>query len=1057
MVLFLLNILAKLYDYANIKIKKQLTYSVQPINKATLFLRFHKRRLTILATTETLNTLKIHKLSQAQYDREKEAGRLDDSAIYLTPESDGSAPSNMVTTDTEQTISGDKIFTGTPTIQDANPTLDLNGNPAKQVRIFSDSINIFDSPSNTGIRYNTFYRNHSIQSLKYSDEFEQGGYVLTFPDTSGTIATQEWVGQSSNASSHKAYYNTLRDIKTVWGDNNGAIIVIPEGTTKIATGAYQYNKSAKVVAIPDSVTSIGLNAFYNCDSLTSVVIPDSVTSIGSNAFSSCDSLTSVSIGNSVASIGNYAFSGCNNLTSVEIYDGVTSIGDSAFRGCTSLTSIEIPDSVTMIGDEAFNSCTNLQYTIKDNIKYLGNQNNPYRYLVGVASKTITSASIDEKCKVICDDAFDNCSSLTSVIIPDSVTHIGESPFPPFTKFKNVYITDIEAWCNISFGGINDYAPYTANPFYYAKNLYLNNELVSELIIPNTVTEIKDCAFSGCDSLTSVTIPDSVTSIGDYAFNDCSSLTSVAIPSSVTSINKSTFCDCKNLTSIVLPDSITSIGEYAFMRCSNLPNIAIPDNVTSIGESAFFACTKLTDVEISSNVNSIGESAFSSCNSLSTITVDANNPVYKSIDNVLYTIDGRTLMQYAPAKPDTSFTIPNSVTSISHRAFDECANLTSIAIPNGVTSIGSHAFYWCDNLASVVIGNGITNISDYMFYGCSKLKNVVIGSSVTNIDTGAFTSIGSGAVITIRATTPPAINSDGSAVFDSYIGKIIVPEESLQAYCGADGWRDFISIIEDTAGNKVNVGDFSEIPDLINSDLATNLADGGSAYVTLSTDVDVMWANENSNVAVVNNSNYSDLYLAVDLSDSNLDEWTDHVQHSDNLVFSGDDLATLRREGGTLILKPSRIDDFSENVAEWSDEEVVTNFPMYETYTQLDDEMSMFVEDNHMPRPVALKLTESNIGDAVVVDDDFFGIKLLDDDGDDPGDYIYIYRHTSGNQTDGPYEGYLDELPSPDCGWGNCAIYGYMMQWPNDGDKVMYPICICRLDENDNPMEMIGGQ
>ncbi|MBQ8546603.1 MAG: InlB B-repeat-containing protein [Clostridia bacterium] len=250
-------------------------------------------------------------------------------------------------------------------------------------------------------------------------------------------------------------------------------------------------------------------------SSTNVVIPDnhkgkSVTSIGS-AFEDCTSLTSITIPDSVTAIGRYAFYDCTSLTSVTIPDSVTYIEYGAFASCTSLTSVTIPNSVTSIES----------------------------------------------------NAFEWCSSLTSVTIPNSVTSIGDLAFSCCTSLTSVnYLGTIEQWFNISFGT-------SANPLYYAKKLYLNGELVTDLVIPSTVTKIKNYAFEGCTSLTSVTIPDSVTSIGSYAFSGCASLTSMTIGDSVTSIGDWAFVDCTSLVSVTIGDSVTSIGNYVFYDCTSL--------------------------------------------------------------------------------------------------------------------------------------------------------------------------------------------------------------------------------------------------------------------------------------------------------------------------------------------------------------------------------------------------------------------------------------------------------------------------------------------------------
>ena len=232
---------------------------------------------------------------------------------------------------------------------------------------------------------------------------------------------------------------------------------------------YVAGKTTTSFSIPDSVTSIGLYAFAYCDSLTSVTIPDSVTSIGPGAFFDCNSLISIKIGDSVTSIGNAAFEDCDLLTSVTIGNSVNSIDYSAFYGCDSLTIIEIPDSVTSIGYSAFEGCT----------------------------------------------------SLTSITIGNSVTSIGYEAFYGCNSLTKVnYTGTIDDWAQIEFGG-----GFASNPLYYAKNLYINDVLATEVVL-TTATKISNYAFFYCNSLTSVTIGNSVTSIGNEAFLCCDSLTSV---------------------------------------------------------------------------------------------------------------------------------------------------------------------------------------------------------------------------------------------------------------------------------------------------------------------------------------------------------------------------------------------------------------------------------------------------------------------------------------------------------------------------------------------------
>lgn len=268
---------------------------------------------------------------------------------------------------------------------------------------------------------------------------------------------------------------------------NGAIT---NETISAIKAALKKNRTAKVsldLSKTTGLTSIADSAFTGCSSLVSVSIPDGVTSIGSTAFLECTSLASVNIPNSVVSIGSQAFDNCWNLTSVNIPNGVESIGGLAFSLCKRLTSVSIPDSVTSIASNWFDSCTNLtELTVsKDNQKYKSHENCIYtrdgKTLIA-AAPGLTNVTFFEGVISIGNVAFGTCS-LTSVIIPNSVTSIGDSAFRE------------------------------------CKNL-------TSVIIPDGVTSINYGAFSYCENLASVTIPASVTSIGKNVFNGCSSLKTV---------------------------------------------------------------------------------------------------------------------------------------------------------------------------------------------------------------------------------------------------------------------------------------------------------------------------------------------------------------------------------------------------------------------------------------------------------------------------------------------------------------------------------------------------
>ena len=281
-----------------------------------------------------------------------------------------------------------------------------------------------------------------------------------------------------------------------------------------------------------------------------------------------------------------------------------------------------------------------------------------------------------------DYAFCYNSYLTSITIPSSVTSIGSSAFCDCTGLTSI-------------------------------------------TIPDGVTSIGRSTFDGCTGLTSVTIPDSVTSIDNFAFFGCTGLTSVTIPDSVTSFGNYAFQDCTGLTSVTISDRVTSIGTAAFFGCTSLTSVTIPDSVTSIGSSAFGRCAGLTSVTIPDSVTSIGSSAFGGCAGLTRFTVSGGNQYYSSADGVLFNKNKTELIFYLASKTNTSYTIPDGVTSIVEFAFSDCTGLTSITIPDSVTSIGRQAFYGCTGLTSITIPDSVTSIGDYAFYGCTGIASFLV--------------------------------------------------------------------------------------------------------------------------------------------------------------------------------------------------------------------------------------------------------------------------------------------------------------------------------------------
>lgn len=303
----------------------------------------------------------------------------------------------------------------------------------------------------------------------------------------------------------------------------------------------------------------------------------------------------------------------------------------------------------------------------------------------------------------------------AITIPDGVTYIGDNAFAGCKSLTSITIP--ESVTGIGFRAFSD-----------CKNL-------TSITILSAVIRFGGYVFKNCSKLSSITIPNGTTVIDDYAFAGCNGLTSVTIPSGVTRIDKSAFSFCNKLNSITIPDSVTSIGERAFEHCSALSSITIPDSVTSIGENAFGYCNKLSSITIPDSVTYIGNRMFAGCNRLTSITIPSS---VTSIGSDAF-IDCNSL---------SSITIPNSVTSIGENAFRDCSSLSSIIIPDGVTTIGKSTFQKCYKLISATIPDSVVSIGEDAFYYCSNLSSITIPDSVTSIGKSAFSACKE---LTIRAT------------------------------------------------------------------------------------------------------------------------------------------------------------------------------------------------------------------------------------------------------------------------------------------------------------------
>lgn len=467
-----------------------------------------------------------------------------------------------------------------------------------------------------------------------------------------------------------------------------------------------------------------------------------------------------------------------SITSVGLgyFTGLTTIGDGAFKDCVNLERFTLPKGITSIGSEAFSGCMSL----------------------------ISFDASNSNLQSIGDHAFYYCYSLFSVKLPDSVTSIGDYAFSNCgVDYRFDIYKDARHEFNLpsNLESIGNYA------FYYCYTLS------GDVVIPESVTQIGECAFNGCQNITSIVLPEglkrieaqtfmgcrylesvyfptSLEYIGDYAFqssglkeitipegvsfgnavfNSNRNLTKVNFPNNITAIEQSMFSGCDSLKEIVIPDGVTTIGSSAFSNCTSLTDILVPVGVETIGSRAFFGCTSLTEIDIPNTVTTIGSQAFYGCTSLTEIVIP----------------DGVTTISSAAFNGCTSLsgvTIPVGVQVIDSRAFSECSSLASIVIPNTVRFIGPSAFYGCTSLTDIVIP--CKSIYGEAFRE-GKLKRVTIGEEVSDIGLRAFMNQNELESITILAVNPPAIYSE--TFINTNDCPIYVPASSLEAYQTAFNW------------------------------------------------------------------------------------------------------------------------------------------------------------------------------------------------------------------------------------------------------------------------------
>lgn len=590
-----------------------------------------------------------------------------------------------------------------------------------------------------------FSRCENIEKVIIPNSVTSIGYSAFYECSSLKSISLPFTGASLNDSQYQFFgyiFGSRYDYE------NGAFlpeclteVIITSGETISAKAFYRCVNITNIV-FPESIKTISDEAFSGCKSLTNIVVPDTVTSIGYSAFEGCENLASITlpfIGNTLNGTENthfgYIFGAYDsyshhssipsslkeviitvdgtaqknsffNCMDVEIVKGISSIGENAFQGCSSLKEFYFKGTIEDWCKVKFTSETSQPKYYASNVFMLDENDEYYEFEELVLPDSVTEVG---------NYQFYNFSSLKSVVIPNTVTRIGKNSFAGCSSLESITFPFVGEKAE---EGSNNYFGYIFGALAYYQNSDFVPTTIKEVVITNATT-IYENAFDSCSEITTIILPTTLETINNYAFSNCSSLLEMEIPSSVTTIGISAFSGCTSLTKVDFPENVTTLSDRLFANCSSLAEFEISEKVTTIGFNTFEGCSSLKVVVIPNNVTEIGKSAFENCNAIEKITVPFVGYRKDKVGNINF-----GYIFGASNDSDNDSYVPSS--------------LKEVIITNE-TLIGEYAFYDCISIEKVVINEGVTEISQYAFYGCSSLKNVVIPVSVELFGDAAFSN------------------------------------------------------------------------------------------------------------------------------------------------------------------------------------------------------------------------------------------------------------------------------------------------------------------------------
>ncbi len=510
-------------------------------------------------------------------------------------------------------------------------------------------------------------------------------------------------------------------------------VVLPESLTAIDGRAFTGCSNLRDVVFNDCLTSIEYGAFENCTSLLEADLPDSVQTIRYDAFRNCTSLNYFDYPlawENTSTSNDEIFKSCSNLKSIIVPEGVTTLPVSAFSGANLLESVILPSTLTSVPYNAFYGCSSLKsIELPDSVHTIGE--------FAFSASGLETIVLPESLTTISRQSFSECRSLTDVEFNESLTFIGQEAFMNSTALIEADLPDsVQTISGKAFSGCTSLESFrypagwtSTNPGYNTEGrLFYGCTSLKSVTVPAGITALPSHAFDRANYLESITLPDSLTAIPTRAFAGCTSLKSIEIPDAVETICEFAFSG-SGLETVALPKSLTTLERQAFSECKSLTDIGFNDCLTTIGYEAFMNSTALIEADLPDSVQTLSGKAFYGCTSLESFRYPAGwtstNPGYNTEGRLFY---GCTRLK--------SVIVPEGTAALPSHAFDRANYLENVSLPASLTALPNRVFAGCISLKAIEIPDAVETICEFAFSG-SGLETVSLPDSLTTLERQAF--------------------------------------------------------------------------------------------------------------------------------------------------------------------------------------------------------------------------------------------------------------------------------------------------------------------------------